>query len=120
MKKPRPQAHLQVEESGAGPHGLADLQAVEEAGKAWGALVVGWEHLNVHGGDGAPGRGDKDGCEINSGGKTQMNAGSIRWYTFLQSRSTFINFNCPPRASILKDRDCGRVLFTVRQLVCGM
>lgn len=39
-----------------------------------------------------------DGCEIHSGGKTQMNAGSIRWYTFLQSRSTFINFNCPPRA----------------------
>lgn len=56
MKKPRPQAHLQVEESGSGPHGLADLQAVEEAGKAWRALVVGWEHLNVHSGDGAPGR----------------------------------------------------------------
>lgn len=61
MKKPRPQAHLQVEESGSGPHGLADLQAVEKAGKAWGALVVGGEHLNVHGGDGAPGTGDKDG-----------------------------------------------------------
>lgn len=45
---------LQVEECGSAPHGLADLQAVEELGEARGTLVVRGQHFNVHGGDGAP------------------------------------------------------------------
>lgn len=47
-------SHLQVEQNSSDPHGLADLQAVGEQREAWWALVVGWQHLNVHGGDGAP------------------------------------------------------------------
>lgn len=47
-------SHLQVEQNGSDPHRLADLQAVGEQREAWWALVVGWQHLNVHGGDGAP------------------------------------------------------------------
>lgn len=35
-------SHLQVEQNGSDPHGLADLQAVSEEGEAWWALVVGW------------------------------------------------------------------------------
>lgn len=47
-------SHLQVEQNGSDPHGLADLQAVGEQREAWRALVVGWQHLNVHSGDGTP------------------------------------------------------------------
>lgn len=47
---------LQVEQCSSSPHGLTDLQAVDELGEAWGALVVWGQHLNVHGGDGAPGQ----------------------------------------------------------------
>lgn len=48
--------HLQVEQNRSDPHGLADLQAVGEEGEAWWALVVWWQDLNVHSGDGAPDR----------------------------------------------------------------
>ena len=51
---PQPLAHLQVEQNGPRPHGFADLQVVCEEGETRGALVVGREDLNVHGGDGAP------------------------------------------------------------------
>lgn len=51
--------HLQVEQNRADPHGLADLQAVREEGEAWGALVVGRQDLDVHRGDGAPGKKQK-------------------------------------------------------------
>lgn len=52
----KPVCHLQVEQNGADPHGLADLQAVREEGEAWGALVVGWQDLDIHRRDGAPGK----------------------------------------------------------------
>lgn len=48
-------SHLQVEQNGSDPHGLADLQAVGKQREAWWALVVGWQNLDVHSGDGAPG-----------------------------------------------------------------
>lgn len=52
-------SHLQVEQNGSDPHGLADLQAVGEQREARRALVVGRQHLDVHGGDGAPAGGGK-------------------------------------------------------------
>lgn len=55
----KPVSHLQVEQNCADPHGLADLQAVREEGEAWGALVVGRQDLDVHRGDGAPGKKKK-------------------------------------------------------------
>lgn len=49
-------SHLQIEQNSSYPHGLADFQAVGEEREAWGALVVGWQNLNVNCSDGAPGR----------------------------------------------------------------
>lgn len=49
-------SHLQVEQNRSDPHGLADLQAVGGQGEPRWALVVGWQNLNVHRGDGAPGK----------------------------------------------------------------
>lgn len=49
-------SHLQIEQDRSDPHGLADLQAVGEEGEARRALVVGWQNLDVDGGNGAPGR----------------------------------------------------------------
>lgn len=50
--------HLHVEQDGSDPHGLAHFQVVGGQREAGGALVVGWQHLDVHGGDGAPGGGE--------------------------------------------------------------
>lgn len=47
-------SHLQIEQDSSDSHGLTDLQAVGEEGEAWGALVIGWQNLNVNCGDGAP------------------------------------------------------------------
>ena len=51
-------SYLEVEQDGSQPHGLADLHAVAEEGEAWGALVVGGQHFNIHRGDRAPGSGN--------------------------------------------------------------
>lgn len=48
--------HLQIEQDSSDPHGLADFQAVGEEGEAWGALVIGWQDLNVNCSDRAPKR----------------------------------------------------------------
>ena len=51
-------SYLEVQQDGSQPHGLADLHAVAEEGEAWGALVVGRQHFNIHRGDRAPGSGN--------------------------------------------------------------
>lgn len=51
-----PVTHLQIEQNSSYPHSLAHFQAVGEEREAWWALVVGRQNLNVHCGDGAPGR----------------------------------------------------------------
>lgn len=48
--------HLQIEQNGANPCGFAHLQVVSEQGEARRALVVGWQHFDVDGCDGAPGK----------------------------------------------------------------
>lgn len=50
----RKESDLQIEQDRSDPHGLADLQAVGEEGEARRALVIGWQNLDVDGGDGAP------------------------------------------------------------------
>lgn len=52
----RTESHLQIEQDRSDPHGLADFQAVGEEGEARRALVIGWQNLDVDGGDGAPDR----------------------------------------------------------------